>query len=446
MSLRPVSLRPPTLRPLNLLDANDRPGVYPPSLYAAELDLPAPRPPLRGALRVDVAVVGGGFLGLSAARALAGRGYRVAVLESSRAGFGASGRNGGQVGMGQRQDQDVLERLVGQADARALWQIGAEAVAEVRSLARDLGLRFDDGIITACHRARDVAETHAYAARLNRDYDYPLIRALGREEMRHLVGSPGYHGGTLDMGGGHVQPLALALGLARLAEEAGAQIHEGSRVLALHPGPRVRLVTDGGEVTADHVILGCNGYLGRLVPKVAARVMPINNFIIATAPLPPERQADLLRGGHAVADTRHVVNYFRLSPDGRLLFGGGESYGYRFPRDIAALVRRKMEMVFPQTRDLPITHAWGGTLAITLPRLPHVARTAPNVLSLSGWSGHGVALACLGGRIAAETVAGQAERFDLLARLPVPPFPGGTLLRQPLLVAAMLWFSLRDRL
>jgi gamma-glutamylputrescine oxidase len=247
------------------------------------------------------------------------------------------------------------------------------------------------------------------------------------------------------MGAGHVHPLGFAFGLARAAKAAGVRIFERSEVVRITPGARVRVDTGDGHVEADHLILACNGYLGDLAPRVAARVMPINNFIVATEPL-GKRVVNVLRRNVAVADTRFVVNYFRLTEDGRLLFGGGESYGYRFPRDIRAVVRKPMLQVFPNLADVALTHAWGGTLAITRTRMPHFTRLAGNILSASGYSGHGVAMATLSGRLLAEAVAGQAERFDLMAGLPAPGFPGGAALRSPLLALAMTWFALRDRL
>lgn len=433
---------------MDLLTANDRAGDYPRSWYAETAD-PLPRlPPAQGDLTCDVCVIGGGYTGLSAALHLAERGYDVILLEAQRLGFGASGRNGGQVGTGQRQDQDWLEGKIGKTKARALWDMGLESVALVRNLAArhapDAGWR--DGIIWAAHRARTVPGYHAYAEKIARDYDYHQLRPLDRASLRALVGSPGYHGGVLDMGSGHVHPLRYAFGLARAAQAAGVRLHEGSRVTAIRPGDPAVVETDGARITARFVALGCNGYLGGLEPSVAARVMPINNFIAATRPLTPAERGQVLNGGHAVADSRFVVNYFRLSHDDRLLFGGGESYGWKFPQDIAAKVRKPMAQVFPHLRDIEITHAWGGTLGITVNRMPHFARLAPNVLSASGYSGHGVAMATLGGKLLAEAVAGQAERFDVMAGVPTPRFPGGTALRQPLLVAAMVWFSLRDRL
>ncbi len=433
---------------MDLLTANDRSGEYPRSWYAASAEIPPPRPAAKGALKCDVCIVGGGFTGLSAALHLAERGYDVVLLEAQRVGFGASGRNGGQVGTGQRLEQDALEKLVGREDARALWELSLESVQLVRDLCARPGMdcRFVDGVIHADHRARFVPHSHAYAEKLRNEYGYDLITPLTRDEIRALVGSSAYHGGTLDMGSGHVHPLNLALGMARMAEDAGARLYELSRVSDYRAGDPCHLRTDRAEISADHVLLAGNGYLGDLEPRLSARIMPINNFIAATEPLDEATARALIRDDHAVADSKFVINYFRLSHDRRMLFGGGESYGYRFPRDIAAKVRKPMLEIFPQLADTRIDYAWGGTLGITMNRMPCFARLRGNVLSAAGYSGHGVALATLGGKIAAEAIAGQAERFDLMARVPTRPFPGGAALRWPLLVLAMVWFSLRDRL
>ncbi len=433
---------------MELLHANDRAGEYPRSWYAETAEAPGSYPAAAGDLTSDVCVVGGGFTGLSAALHLALRGYDVALLEAHRVGWGASGRNGGQVGTGQRRDQDELESMIGKDHARALWDLAQEAVATTLALAREHAPEagFAPGIIHACHRARMVPHAHAYAEKMARDYRYDRIRPLDRDEMRHLVGSPAYHGGDIDMGGGHLHPLRYAFGLARAAAAAGVRIHEGSKVTGLSFGTPAEVTTGAARVRAGHVLLACNGYLGHLNNRTAARVMPINNFIVATAPMTPEAQDRIVRGNHAVADSKFVINYFRFSDDHRLLFGGAESYGYRFPRDIAALVRKPMLEIFPQLAATEITHAWGGTLGITLNRMPHFESLAGNILTASGYSGHGVALATLGGKLAAEAIAGQAERFDLMASVPTPAFPGGAALRWPLLVLAMVWFSLRDRL
>lgn len=432
---------------MNLLYANDRPGEYPPSWYRATVT-PLPRlAPLGGAARADVCVVGAGYTGLSAALHLAGAGLDVVVLEAQRVGFGASGRNGGQLGSGQRLDQITLERMVGRDDAAHLWRLAEEAKDLVRDLVarHAIDCHLKPGVAHACFTAREVAQEHAHAEHLAARYGYDRIEMLDAEGFAALCPSPAYRGGTLDMGAAHLHPLAYALGLARAALGAGARIHEGSEVRGIERGARLRVTTDAGHVEADHVILACNGYLGELDARIAARVMPINNFMVATAPLGAEA-ARVLTRDVAVADTKFVVNYFRLSHDGRLLFGGGESYGYRFPRDIRATVRKPMLKIFPHLADVPLDHAWGGTLAITMRRMPCFARPAPGILSASGYSGHGVGMATLAGRLMAEAVRGQASGFDVMARLPVPAFPGGAALRGPLLVLAMSWFALRDRL
>lgn len=429
---------------MNLLFANDRAGEYPPSYYAASTPLPPSLPALAGGQSVDVCIVGAGYTGLSAALHLAQRGYSVAVLDAHRAGFGASGRNGGQVSSGQRIEQDEVERLYGRDDAWKLWQIGEDAKELVKHLiaTHDMATGFRPGVIHADWHARDVAHSHAYADKLAQDYGYDQVQPLDRTQINDIVRSDAYQGGVIDMGAGHVHPLAYALGLAHAAQAAGAQIFENSVVTDIQQGARVRIRTAGGHLDAEHVLLAANGYLGGLAPQVAARVMPINNFIVATAPL---SQGTVLTRDVAVADSKFVINYFRMSRDGRLLFGGGESYGYRFP-DILKTVRKPMLEVFPQLRDTPIDYAWGGTLAITVNRMPHFIRLAPNILSASGYSGAGVGMATMAGRIMADTVAGQAEQFDLMAALNLPRFPGGSALRSPLLALAMTWYALRDRL
>ncbi len=433
---------------MDLLSVNDRAGEYPASAYAAGAEKLARFDPPQGEIRADICVIGGGFTGLSSALHLARRGYDVILLEAQRVGFGASGRNGGQVGQGQRRDQDDLEAMVGREHAARLWKIGTEAVEKVRELASSdmVHATFHPGIAHADHRARYAPHSRAYAEKLNRDYDYPHIRYLDRAEMRAHVGSDAYHGGTLDMRSGHINPLELALGLARMAAAAGATICEDARVLSVVPGKKPRITTREATISADHVILACNGYIGGLHDDIARRVMPINNYIVATAPMTPEAQEGIIAGNIAVADSKFVVNYFRFSDDHRLLFGGTETYGYRFPRDIARNVRRPLAEIFPALADIRLDYAWGGTLAITMNRMPHYARYGTNILSMSGFSGSGVALGTLSGQIAAEAVAGQAERFDTMASVPTPGFPGGALLRHPLLVLAMLWYSFRDRL
>lgn len=430
---------------MNLLHLNDRPGAYPPSLYAAQAGEPPRRTPLQGEARADVAVIGGGYTGLSAALHLARRGYRVVLHEAQRIGFGASGRNGGQIGSGQRQEVDWLEAQFGRETARRIWDIGEEAKALTLSLAAEAGVPTTPGIAHACRTAAEADHARQMADHLARHYDYGKVTPLDRDALARMLGSVAYAGGDLDTGAAHVHPLALAFGMARLAEAAGAVLHELSEVTALDHGAPSTIRTADGILRAEHVILACNGYLGSLDRKIAARVMPINNYIAATEPL-GDRFPEILPQRHAAADTKFVVNYWRLDEERRLIFGGGETVTYRFPDDIRAKVRPHLLSVYPQLKDVALTHAWGGTLAITMNRMPCFARPAPNCLSASGYSGHGVALATMAGRIMAEAVAGQAERFDVMEAVPTRPFPGGAALRQPLLVAGMAWYGLRDRL
>ena len=431
---------------MNLLHVNDRKGQYPASYYAATAAPLAAFAPLKGETRADVCIVGGGYTGLSSALHLAQKGYDVALLEAHRIGFGASGRNGGQLGSGQRQDQDWIERSVGVQTAHRLWDMAEEAKALVRSLITDhtMPVTYHPGLAHACWSDAEVRHAHAYGEKLQRDYGYDQLEPLDRAGIQVLVGSTAYKGGEIDHGAGHLHPLNYAIGLAMAAVAAGVRIYETSEVHHIKHGAKPVVQTGQGRVICDHVILAGNGYLGNLDRKIAARVMPINNFIVATEPL-GDRAKDILSQPIAVADTRFVVNYWRLSEDNRLLFGGGESYGYKFP-DIIKTVMKPLLQVYPQLKDVKIDYAWGGTLAITMNRMPCFARPAPNVLSASGYSGHGVAMATLAGKIMAEAVGAQAERFDLMAALPYMRFPGGAGLRWPLLVTAMTWYSMRDRL
>ncbi|MCZ0812024.1 MAG: NAD(P)/FAD-dependent oxidoreductase [Pseudomonadota bacterium] len=432
---------------MNLLFANDRQGQYPDSWYAATARPLDRFAPLRGQVKADVCIIGAGYTGLSAALHLAEAGLDVVLLEAHRVGFGASGRNGGQLGSGQRMEQDRLEKLVGPDDAAKLWDLAEDAKALVKSLIARHRIDCDlkPGIAHMCFSRAEVAAEHAYADHLAARYGYDALQKLDRDGAQALCPSPRYVGGSLDMSAAHLHPLNYALGLARAARDAGARIHENTLVSQIHKGSPARVQAGQGAVSADHVILACNGYLGGLEPRVAARVMPINNFIGATEPLGDEA-ARVLTRDIAVADSKFVVNYFRLSPDKRLLFGGGESYGYRFPRDIGATVRKPMAQIFPHLANVRFDYTWGGTLGITMKRMPYLARPAPNMLSASGYSGHGVGSATHAGKLMADAITGQADGFDTMARVPAPGFPGGRALRSPLLVLAMTWFAMRDRL
>lgn len=432
---------------MDLLYANDRQGEYPDSWYAATAHSAKARPALSENVTADICVVGAGFTGLSAALHLAQAGRSVVVIDAHRVGFGASGRNGGQLGSGQRVEQPGLEAMVGRDDAAKLWSLGEDAKDLVKGLiaSHEIDCDLKSGVAHCGFSAGEMRQQHDQAAYMKATYDYQDLEIMDRDGFASICPSPAYHGGVVDWGAGHLHPLNFALGLAAAAEKAGARIFENTRVLKVDEGPSPMVKTAEGQVRAAHIILACNGYLGGLNAQVAARVMPINNFIAATEPLGDAADKVLTRD-IAVADSKFVVNYFRLSRDKRLLFGGGETYGYQFPSDIAALVRKPMTAIFPHLKDVRIDYAWGGTLAITMKRLPYLARLTPNIHSASGYSGHGVGTATHAGFLMARAIEGETDGFDTLSRLPVPAFPGGPGLRTPLLILAMTWYSLRDRL
>lgn len=430
-----------------MFETQDTPQ-HAPSYYAASaIDMPS-FPILDEDRRCDVCVIGGGFTGLSAALHLAEAGYDVVLLEGRRVGWGASGRNGGQLGYGQRKAQDDLEAAVGKQHARQLWDLFLEARTLVRDRIRkhDIPCDLRDGSMNVAHKRSYADYYKGYAEKLQREYDANTIHFLDQSEAREKSGSDAFFGGLIDTDGGHMHPLNYALGLARAARDAGVRIHENSLVTGYKAGPPATVSTTRATVSADFVLLGCNGYLGKLEGRAAGKIMPINNYVIATEPLGEDAASALIPGDESIADTRFVVNYWRRSADHRLLFGGGESYSSRFPEDIASFVKPHMSAIYPHLKDVRIDYAWGGTLAITMTRMPHFAKLAPNVFTAQGYSGHGVVLTSLAGKLMAEVAAGTAERFDVFENLKVPTFPGGTLLRWPGLVAGMLYYSLRDRL
>ncbi len=429
---------------MNPLYRNDRAGRHAPSVYAAGVAAPE-HPPLTGHLAVDVAIIGAGFTGLWAAKTLAAAGRSVVVLDAHRVGFGASGRNGGQVHSGFNKSQRALEASHGTAKARALWDLAEAAKAQLLAFcAEHPETRFRPGLAHGEYDRLSLADLRLEADHMARTYGRE-IAVMDRDAFAAVVKSPRYVGGALDESGGHLHPLAYALALARAALAAGAVIHERTEVTDIEPGPRVILHTRRGQVTAGHVIVAGNGYLPNLLPEVNRRVMPINSFIAATEPL-PERWTEVLARDIAVADSKFVVNYYRFDAERRFLFGGRESYSIGFPGDIAPALVARMEGLFPQLKGVRIDHVWGGSLGITPNRLPHVARVAPNILSGAGFSGQGVALSGMAGRVMAEAVMGQDAGIATFEALKIPAFPGGTALRAPILTLAMTWFALRDRI
>jgi gamma-glutamylputrescine oxidase len=416
------------------------------SYYAVTANPFEPAPRLRGEARADVVVIGGGYTGLHAALNARARGFSAILLEGGRVGWGASGRNGGQMIPGWRKGAVELIRAYGPQGARALFDLGLEARALTLAAIAKHNIQCDlreDGHLIAAAKPSDMSWMQAEADALATLMNYPHARVLNLADTRTKVDSPEFHGGLLDRGGGHLHPLNYALGLANAARAAGVGVYENSRVIEINAEAGVVARTEAGVVKARYGVLACDALLHGLEPRVAGRIMPVANYLVATVPL--HKPASLIADRLAVSDSRFVVNYFRLSRDGRLIFGGGERYTPDPPADIAAFVQPHIARIFPQLADVRIEHAWGGLVSITLSRMPHIGRLG-DLFFAHGYSGQGVLMPALVGKVLSEAMAGTAERFDLLASIAPPEFPGGARMRAPLHVLGMLWYALRDRL
>ena len=423
--------------------------TYPETYYSATAALLPPFAPLQRSVSADICVVGGGIAGCAAALTLAERGYRVVLLEAERVGWGASGRSGGQVMYGLAVEQAALEQELGIADARRVWQISLDGLEWLKSRIRRHAIECDwtAGQMYTAIKPRQWRHLQGWQEQLSRGYDYQSTRLIERSELRSLIDSERYIGALYDGNSGHLHPLRYTLGLARAAAAAGVAIHEGSRLRSYAiRGERVELSTEQGRVDCGYAIFAGNAWLGDTVPALQRKLIAVASYIVATEPLGEARARRLIANNAAVCDTNWILDYFRRSSDHRLLFGGRVNYSGINVRAIAPVTTRRMLRVFPQLKDARIDYSWGCLLDITRNRTPHFGRLAPNVYFLQGFSGHGMALAGIAGALAAEAIAGTAERFDVLARLRQRDFPGGAALRRPLLAAAMLAFRLRDLL
>jgi gamma-glutamylputrescine oxidase len=422
--------------------------TYPPaqSYYAATVASSATlavggtrphREMLRGYTQADVAVLGGGIAGCSAALHLA----RVV-------GYGASGRSGGQTIFGLAASQKALAAAVGRDDARRLFDLSIESLDLTQSLIREYAIDCDyhANHVHVAVKPRHLEELDDWARELHEDYDYPSARLLNRDELQAHVRSERYLGGLIDPRSGHLNPLKFTQGVARAAESAGVNIYENSLVLRYEDGPEVIVHTAQGSVRCAHLVLCGNAYIGAVAPSLARRILGVGTYIIATEPLGEERVRALLPSNAAIADINWILDYFRRSADHRLLFGGRVSYSAVQPPHLAESMRRRMLRIFPTLTDAKVGYAWGGFLDITMSRAPNFGRLAPNVFYMQGFSGHGMSLTGLAGKLVAEAVAGTAERFDVFARIPHRDFPGGRLFRRPSLMAAMMYYRLRDLL
>jgi gamma-glutamylputrescine oxidase len=423
------------------------------SFYEAGVERPPACPSLTEAIAADVCVIGAGYAGLSAALELALRGYSVVLIEARRIGWGASGRNGGQalIGFGSAAEH-AIETQLPAADACRAWNMSLEGLQLLQERIANYAIDCDysPGYLSLAVNARKARALDAWVRHVADFYGYEM-QSIPPAEIGNWIASTRFHAGVFDPHSGHLHPLKYCLGLAAAARSSGVRIFEDSPVRRLERGDRPSVKTATGEVNCRFAVLAGNVYLDEygtdrksIAPELTPRIMPVGTYLIATDNMPPERADALIRQRAAVSDTNHILDYFRLTADHRLLFGAGESYNAATPRNLAGKIRQRMLTVFPQLADLSVPYVWGGFVDMTMNRAPDFGRLGKNIYYLQGFSGHGVVLAGMAGKLVAETIAGQAERFDLLARIKHHPFPGGALLRTPALVLAMLYYRLRD--
>lgn len=418
------------------------------SYYAATATPLPEQPSLQSNIRADVCVVGAGLAGLSAALELADMGYKVVILEGRRIAWGASGRNGGQAIAGYACEQAPLEKQLGLADAKKAFNLTLEGLDLMRARIKKHQIACDwtDGYMTVSVKPKSTPELLDSVAYMRDTYDYPHLQAISPQELPQWLASKRYHGGVLDHNSAHLHPLKYALGLAQAALDAGVTIYEHSEVTELMHGEPATVKTAHGQVTASFVVLAGNVYLDKTVKKLAGRVMPVGTYIITTEQLDKTTANALIKNRVAVSDNNFVLDYFRVTPDDRMLFGGRVSYSGATPSNLKTAMQRTMLRAFPQLSHAKIEHCWGGFVDITANRAPDFNRLAPNVYYLQGFSGHGLILTNIAGKLAAQAIAGQAERFDMMAKIKHHPFPGGRMLRTPALVLAMAYYRLRDYL
>ena len=416
------------------------------SWYEATARRDAPLPQLEGAVEADVCVVGAGLSGCSTAMHLAQRGYKVVVLEAERIGYGASGRSGGQIIPGWAGGMDKIASQLGKADAKRIWDYSIEGIELTRDLIarNDIDCELAWGHMHVALKPRQRQELLDMQREQVEDFGYGKLRFMEREETGSWIASKRYIAGLLDSGAGHLHPLRYTIGVGKAAIAAGARVCEKSAVTDIQYGSTVTVKTAKGTVRAKFVALCANVGHVELSKRLARKLIGVASYLVATKPLAEKRAKALLRDNIAVADLNWIIDYYRLSADYRLLFGGRVSYSGLDPLGTERATRLRMLNVFPQLADTEIDYAWGGMIDITMSRLPNFGRLEPNVYFLQGYSGHGMVAATIAGRILAEAIAGQAGRFDVMARLKHHDFPGGTHFRRPTLVMAMTWFRLRD--
>ena len=399
---------------------------------------------------VDICVIGGGLTGISSAINLSKKGYSVILCEARKIGWGASGRNGGQLGIGMRKDQFTIEKKLGLRHAKELWSLGLEAVEDVKNLIKEneIDCHLVNGVMSTACFEKDIDEYKFEIEHMAKNYDFEGYQFFNKEKIREEINSKMYLAGLLNSGSYHLNPLKLTLGLAKVAQKNNVKIFENTPIEKIREeGDRVQVMSKKGLIRANQVVVACNGYLDSILGSKKNKFMPINNYVVATEPLGEKRAREIIKNNYAVCDTRFIIDYYRFSEDWRMIFGGGETFTSNFVKNATSFVSKRMIKVFPQLQNVKIDYSWGGTLAITVNRLPHFGTLMNNKVSYAfGYSGHGLALSVLAGKLIAENIHGDHERFKFFSGINHMSIPFGSIFRRPIYSSAILYYKIRDYL
>ena len=399
---------------------------------------------------VDICVIGGGLTGISSASNLSKKGYSVIWCEARKIGWGASGRNGGQLGIGMRKDQFTIEKKLGLKHAKELWSLGLEAVEDVKNLIKEneIDCHLVNGVMSTACFEKDIDEYKFEIEHMAKNYDFEGYQFFNKEKIREEINSKMYLAGLLNSGSYHLNPLKLTLGFAKVAQKHKVKIFENTPIEKIREeGDRVQVMSKKGLIRANQVVVACNGYLDSILGSKKNKFMPINNYVVATEPLGEKRARQIIKNNYAVCDTRFIIDYYRFSEDWRMIFGGGETFTSNFVKNATSFVSKRMIKVFPQLQNVKIDYSWGGTLAITVNRLPHFGTLMNNKVSYAfGYSGHGLALSVLAGKLIGENIHGDHERFKFFSDINHMSIPLGSIFRRPIYSSAILYYKIRDYL
>ena len=399
---------------------------------------------------VDICIIGGGLTGISSAINLSKKGYSVILCEARKIGWGASGRNGGQLGIGMRKDQFTIEKKLGLKHAKELWSLGLEAVEDVKNLIKEneIDCHLVNGVMSTACFEKDIDEYKFEIEYMAKNYDFEGYQFFNKEKIREEINSKMYLAGLLNSGSYHLNPLKLTLGLAKVAQKNKVKIFENTPIEKIREeGDRVQVMSKKGLIRANQVVVACNGYLDSILGSKKNKFMPINNYVVATEPLGEKRARQIIKNNYAVCDTRFIIDYYRFSEDWRMIFGGGETFTSNFVKNATSFVSKRMIKVFPQLQNVKIDYSWGGTLAITVNRLPHFGTLMNNKVSYAfGYSGHGLALSVLAGKLIGENIHGDHERFKFFSDINHMSIPLGSIFRRPIYSSAILYYKIRDYL